>query len=162
MDVFPVSLADKIAPAPREVRLAGLIAVLAGAALLALGVVLVTAPSAPGINVAAEAAFYGVFAVGVLVCGVGLALGHTWARSPTVVIALMTAGAGWYLAVPSGLPGPGVPVILAGLLLLVLLFRQRSRAWALGQREDETEQAAAERGGLEGRAATRHESDDRR
>lgn len=156
-----MSLADKIAPAPREIRLAGLIAVLAGAALLALGVVLVTTPGAPGINVVAEAAFYGVFAVGVLVCGAGLALGHTWARSPVVVIALMTAGAGWYLAVPSGRPGPGVPVILAGLLLLVMLFRRPSRAWALGQREGESEQDAAERGGLEGRVATRHDSDDR-
>lgn len=159
--MFPVSLADKIAPAPREVRLAGLIAVLIGATLLGLGVVVVTAPSAPGINVAAEAVFYGVFAVGVLVCGAGLTLGHTWARSPAVVIALMTVGAGWYLAVPSGRPGSGVPVILAGLLLLVLLFRQPSRAWSLGQREGETEQDAAERGGLSGRAAARHDGDER-
>jgi hypothetical protein len=48
-----------------------------------------------------------------------------------------------------------VPVILVGVLLLVLLFRQPSRAWALGQEEGETEQEAAERGGLEGRAARR-------
>lgn len=159
--MFPVPLADKIAPAPREIRLAGLIALLAGVALLALGVVVVTAPSAPGVNVAAEAVFYGLFAAGVLACGAGLALGHTWARSPVVVIALITAGAGWYLAVPSGRPGSGVPVILAGLLLLVLLFRQPSRAWALGQREGESEQDAAQRGGLEGRAAARHEGDER-
>jgi hypothetical protein len=150
-----VSLADKIAPAPREVRLAGLIAALLGVALLAFAVVVLTAPSAPGNNVFAEAGFYLVFGVGVLVCGGGLALGHTWARSPGVVIALMTIGVGWYLAVPSGQPAPGVPVILVGVLLLVLLFRQPSRAWALGQEEGETEQEAAERGGLEGRAARR-------
>jgi len=156
-----VSLADKIAPAPREVRLAGLITGLLGAVLLAFGIVLISAPSVPGNNVAAEAAFYGVFAVGVLVCGAGLALGHTWARSPVVVVALMTAGVGWYLAVPSGQPGPGVPIILVGLLLLVLLFRRPSRAWAMGQREGESEQDAAERGGLEGRAAARRDHEER-
>ncbi|HKS44783.1 MAG TPA: hypothetical protein VJT49_06625 [Amycolatopsis sp.] len=146
-----MSLADKIAPAPREVRLAGLLAGLLGAALLAFGIVLVCQPGLPGNNVFAEAGFYAAFAVAVLVCGVGLALGHTWARSPAVVVALMTAGVGWYLAVPSEQPGPGVPIIGVGLLLLVLLFRRPSRAWALGQQEGETEQEAAERGGLEGR-----------
>lgn len=150
-----MSLADKVAPAPREVRLAGLIAIVLGAAVLALGVALLFAPAAPGNNVLAEAAFYVVLAVAVLVGGAGLALGHTWARSPGVVIALMTAGVGWYLAVPSGVPGLGVPVILAGLLMLVLLFRQPSRAWALGQQEGETEEDAAARGGIEGRAARR-------
>jgi hypothetical protein len=150
-----VSLADKIAPAPREVRLAGLVAALLGVALLAFDVVLASAPSAPGNNVLAEAAFYAVFALGMLVSAVGLALGHTWARSPGVVIALMTIGVGWYLAVPSGQPGPGVPVMVVGVLLLVLLFRRPARAWALGQREGETEEEAAERGGMRGRTADR-------
>jgi hypothetical protein len=153
-----VSLADKIAPAPRAVRLAGLVTALPGLGLLVFGVIVLVArggSSAPRNNVAAEAAFYLVFALAVLGCAAGLALGHTWARSPGVVIALITAGTGWYLAVPSGQPGLGVPVIVVGLLILVLLFRQPARAWALGQEEGETEEEAAERGGLEGRAARR-------
>jgi hypothetical protein len=156
-----VSLADKIAPAPREVRLAGAATALPGLGLLVFGIVVLVAPgasSAPRNSVLAEAAFYIVFALAVLGCAVALAFGHTWARSPAVVMALITAGVGWYLAGPSGQPGPGVPVILLGLLTLVLLFRQPARAWALGQQEGESEEDAAERGGMEGRA-TRREKD---
>ena len=153
-------LKDKIAPAPREVRLAGLVTALPGLALLVFGVVVLVASGesdAPRNNVLAEAGFYVLLALAVLCCAVGLAAGHVWARSPGVVIALITVGVGWYLAGPSGQPGPGVPVILLGLFILVLLFRQPSRAWALGQEEGETEEQAAERGGLEGRAARRED-----
>ncbi|WP_027942933.1 DUF7144 family membrane protein [Amycolatopsis taiwanensis] len=153
-------LADKVAPAPREVRVAGLITALLGVALLVLDGVLLASPSATGSNVLAEAGFYALFAIAVLMCGVGLAAGHTWARSPGVVLALMTIGVGWYLALPSEQPAPGVPLIAVGVLVLVLLFRQPSRAWALGQHADETEEEAAERGGLEGRRREREGSDD--
>lgn len=153
-----MSIRDKIAPAPREVRLAGLAAALPGIGLLVLGVVLLIVPGgsdAPRNNVVAEAGFFVVFALAVLACAAGLAMGHTWARSPGVVTALITVGIGWYLTGPSGQPGPGVPVILLGLLIIVLLFRQPARAWALGQRPGETEEEAADRGGLEGRHADR-------
>ncbi|NKQ59161.1 hypothetical protein HFP15_40600 [Amycolatopsis sp. K13G38] len=153
-----MSLKDKIAPAPREVRLAGLVTALPGLGLIVFGIVLLAATGqsdAPRNNVLAEAVFYVLFGLAVLGCAAGLAAGHTWARSPGVVMALITMGVGWYLAGPSGLPGPGVPVILVGLLIVVLLFRQPARAWALGQREGESEEEAAERGGLEGRAARR-------
>lgn len=151
-------LKDKIAPAPREVRLAGLVTALPGLALLVFGIVVLIASGqsdAPRNNVLAEAGFYVLFALAVLGCAAGLAAGHLWARSPGVVIALITVGVGWYLTGPSGLPAPGVPVILLGLVIIVLLFRQPSRAWALGQQEGESEEEAAQRGGLEGRAARR-------
>ncbi|GAB2992894.1 hypothetical protein LWP59_33135 [Amycolatopsis acidiphila] len=157
-----MSIADKIAPAPREVRLAGAVTALPGLGLLVFGIVLPAASGnsdAPRNNVLAEAGFYVVFALAVLGCAAALAMGHTWARSPGVVTALLTAGVGWYLAGPSGLPGPGVPTILLGLLILVLLFRQPSRAWALGQQPGESEEEAAERGGLEGRAAEREKKE---
>ncbi|HVV10878.1 hypothetical protein [Amycolatopsis sp.] len=153
-----MSISDKILPAPREVRAAGLVTALPGLGLLVFGIVLLAASGtsdAPKNNVWAEGAFYILFALAVLFCAVGLSFGHTWARSPGVVMALITVGIGWYLAAPSGQPGPGVPVIVVGVLILVLLFRQPSRAWALGQQEGETEEEAAERGGLEGRAARR-------
>lgn len=157
-----MSIADKIAPAPREVRIAGVATVLPGLGLLVLGIVLLTASGrsdAPHNNVLAEAGFYVLLALAVLACAVALAMGRTWARSPGVVIALITVGIGWYLAGPSGQPAPGVPVIVLGLLILVLLFRQPSRAWALGQRPGETEEEAAERGGLEGRTAEREKKE---
>jgi PGF-CTERM protein len=154
-----VPFADKISPAPREVRLAGAMTALPGVAGLILTLILlvngVGEPAKPGNNVYAEAAYYGVLALGTLACAAGLVLGKTWARSPAVVVALLLVGVGWYSAGPSGQPGFGVPTGLIGLLLLVLLFRRPSRAWALGQREGETEEEAAERGGAAGRAARR-------
>ncbi|QWF82275.1 hypothetical protein [Amycolatopsis sp. CA-230715] len=155
-------IADKISPAPREVRLAGAITLLPGVAVLVLGVMVLAESgrsSAPGNNVYAEAGFYGLFGIGIVAVGIGLLLGKLWARSPGVVVALITAGAGIYLTGPSGQPGPGVPTVLAGLLVVYLLFRQPSRAWALGQQEGESEEDAARRGGIEGRAERRESED---
>jgi PGF-CTERM protein len=158
-----VSFADKVSPAPREVRLAGLLTALPGVALLVLAVIVAEGsgkPAQPGNDIVAEVAFYVVLAAGVLASGTGLLLGRTWARSPAVVIALLTVGAGWYAAAPSGQPGFGVPAGLVGVGALLLLFRRPSRAWMLGQEEGETEEEAAERGGAAGRAARRDRQDD--
>jgi PGF-CTERM protein len=161
----PVSVlfADKFSPAPREVRLAGLLTVLPGLALIVLAVIemagAVGKPEAPGNNVFAEAAYFAVFGIGTVICGGGLLLGKTWARSPSVVVALLMIGVGWYAAVPSGQPGFGVPVGVVGLALLVLLFRRPSRAWVLGQEEGESEEAAAARDGAAGRAARREQGE---
>ncbi|NIH78732.1 hypothetical protein [Amycolatopsis viridis] len=154
-------LADKISPAPREVRAAGALTVLPGAGLLVFGVLLFASPgeTMPLTSVLAEAAFYVLFALAVAGCGVGLLFGHTWARSPGLVLALITAGVGWYMAGPSGRPGFGVPIIILGAVIIVLLFRRPSRAWALGQHEGETEEEAAERGGMAGRRRERGEED---
>ncbi|TWE30133.1 hypothetical protein [Prauserella muralis] len=156
-------LADKISPAPREVRLAGALTTIPGIALLAIAVVLAVeglgGASAQGANVYAEVAYYVVLAAGVLACAGGLLLGKTWARSPSVVVALVLVGVGWYATGPSGQPGFGVPLMLAGIAVLVLLFRRPSRAWALGQLEGETEEEAARRGGAEGRARRREQDD---
>jgi hypothetical protein len=154
-----VPIADKVSPAPTEVRLAGALTVLPGLALIVFTVLLLVnglgQPEQAGNNVYAEAAYYVVLAVATLFCGAGLLLGKTWARSPVVVIALLLVGVGWYSAGPSGQPGLGVPFGLLGIALLVLLFRRPSRAWALGQAEGESEEEASKRGGAAGRAARR-------
>ncbi|MDT7728472.1 MAG: hypothetical protein QOI21_5048 [Actinomycetota bacterium] len=152
-------LADKISPAPVEVRLAGAITGLPGLALLVLAALLLVngsgeAPQA-GNNIYAEVAYYLVLAAGTLFCAGGLLLGKTWARSPAVVVALLLVGVGWYSAGPASQPALGVPLAAIGVAVLVLLFRRPSRAWALGQADDETEEEAAERGGAAGRAARR-------
>jgi len=156
-----MALADKIVPAPREVRAAGALTALPGIGLLVFGIALFASPgdSLPLTSVLAEGAFYVLFALAVLGCAVGLVLGHTWARSPGVVMALVTAGVGWYMAGPSERPVFGVPIVILGVAILVLLFRRPARAWALGQHEDETEEEAAERGGLAGRRRERGEDD---
>jgi len=157
------ALAVKLSPAPREVRFAGALNAVPSLGLLALGVILLVRglqePAQPGNNVYAESGTFIVVALAFLAASAGLVLGKTWARSPGVVIALIVIGLGWYLAGPSGQPGWGVPLALVGLAALVLLFRRPSRAWALGLREGETEEEAAERGGLAGRRAEREGHD---
>ncbi|MFF5987813.1 hypothetical protein [Prauserella flavalba] len=159
-----MSLADKFSPAPREVRLAGLLTALPGLALLAIGVVLVVdflgQEPVAGNNIYAEVGYYLVLGLGVLACAVGLLLGKTWARSPALVISLVLVGVGWYATGPSGQPGFGVPIMIAGAAVVVLLFRRPSRAWVLGQEEGESEEEAARRGGLEGRHAQRERDQD--
>ncbi|AIJ25864.1 DUF7144 family membrane protein [Amycolatopsis methanolica] len=156
-----MALADKISPAPREVRVAGALTVLPGIGLLVFGALLFASPgdSMPLTSVLAEGAFYVLFGLAVVGCAIGLLFGHTWARSPGLVMALITAGVGWYMAGPSGRPGFGVPIIVLGVAIIVLLFRQPARAWALGQHEGETEEEAAERGGMAGRRRERGEDD---
>ncbi|SFP33335.1 hypothetical protein SAMN05421810_102290 [Amycolatopsis arida] len=158
-------LVDRISPAPREVRVAGALTALPGLAALALAVLLlVTAlrgQSTVGGDIYAEVAYYALLAAGVLACAGGLLLGRTWARSPAVVLALVVVGVGWYATGPSARPEFGVPLMAAGVLVVVLLFRRPSRAWALGMREGESEEEAARRGGYAGRVEAR-ERDERR
>jgi hypothetical protein len=152
-------------PVPTEVRVAGVLTGLPGVGLLVFGVLLLvhglSTPPIPGNNVWAEFGTFAVLALVFLAASVGLLLGQVWARSPGVVVSLLLVGVGWYLLGPSGQPVWGVPVGLCGLAALVLLFRRPSRAWALGMHDDETEEEAAERGGLAGRRAERerHEQD---
>jgi len=152
-----------LSPAPREVRIAGALTLLPSLGLLVFGVIVLVdglrTPTRPGNNIYVEAGTFIVVALAFLAAAAGLVLGRTWARSPVMVIALIVVGLGWYLAGPSGQPGWGVPVGLLGVAVLVLLFRQPSRAWALGQHEGESEEEAAERGGLAGRRAERERRD---
>ncbi|OZM73712.1 hypothetical protein CFN78_09380 [Amycolatopsis antarctica] len=150
--------ADKVSPAPREVRAAGAITALPGIAMLVFAGILLAGiggDSGPGNNVFAEVGYYLVVSAGTLACAAGLVLGKTWARSPSVVVALLLIGVGWYTGGPGGQPEFGVPIGLLGVVVLVLLFRRPSRAWALGTEDGETEEEAARRDGAEGRAARR-------
>jgi hypothetical protein len=158
-----VPFADKLSPAPSEVRLAGALTALPSLGLLVLGVILLvrglSGPTQAGNNIWVEAATFLLVGLAFLAAAAGLVLGKTWARSPVVVIALIVLGLGWYLLGPSGLPAWGIPLAVVGIVTLVLIFRRPSRAWALGLRDDETEEEAAERGGLEGRRAEREARD---
>ncbi|MET7989951.1 hypothetical protein ABZU76_03470 [Amycolatopsis sp. NPDC005232] len=159
-----MSLDENQPPTPFEVRLAGILTALPGLGLLVLGVVILVRglqePSQPGNNIWAEFGTYAVLAIAFLAASAGLVLGRQWARSPGVVVALLLMGIGWYVLGPSGQPAWGVPIGVCGLAALVLLFRRPARAWALGLREGETEEEAAERGGLAGRREERERHDE--
>lgn len=138
----PVRLAELFQPAPGEVRAAGVIAALPGLAAVVFAVVLLVdglsgSAAIDSGNVYAQAVTYAALGAGLLACGIGLLLGYTWARSPGVVISLMVIGIGWYLAGPSGQVQWGVPVIVGGVALLVLLFRAPAREWAFGEDKPE-------------------------
>lgn len=134
-------MADLFSPAPREVRLAGVIATLPGLAAVVFGVAylidaLVDTPTTKGgQSVYALGAYFVLLGLATSACGLGLLAGRTWARSPAVVIAVITGGIGLYMAGPSGQPLYGVPILLLGAAIMVLLFRAPSRAWALGEED---------------------------
>ena len=125
--------------APATVRGAGLVVTLQGLAGVAFAIaVLIRAfggNSTPGNNLYGEAAYFAVLGGGVLACGLGLLLGRTWARTPSVVIEIILLGVAWYAMGPSGRPELGLPVAALAVLVIVLLFHARSRAWSM--REDD-------------------------
>lgn len=130
-------------PAPREIRVAGVITMLPGVVAVVFALVLLFDAvagdlSTTGTNsVLGQAAYYAVAGAGLIACGGGLLLGQVWARSPSFVLALLLIGLGWYMAGPSGQPAWGTPIVLLGVALGVLLFRAPSRAWALGEDADD-------------------------
>lgn len=123
--------------APPTVRGAGLVVTLQGLAGLGFAIaVLVRAfggASTPGSNLYGEAAYFAVLGGGVLACGIGLLLGKTWARTPSVVVEIILLGVAWYAIGPSGRPELGLPVAALAALVIALLFNTRSRAWSLGE-----------------------------
>jgi hypothetical protein len=118
---------------PGTVRAAGLLVGIEGLAGLAFGVVLLIGGSSqPGVNVYGEAGYFGVIFGGVLACGIGLLLGKRWARGPATAIQILLLGVSWYAMGPSGQLGYGIPAAVFCVVVLVLLFRASSRAWADG------------------------------
>ena len=77
----------------------------------------------------AEAGYFLLLSVAVLLVGVGLLAGRRWARGPAIVVQLLLLGVAWYTAVPSGRPEFGVPVALVCLAVFGLLLGQRARSW---------------------------------
>jgi hypothetical protein len=123
--------------APPSVRGAGLVVSLQGLAGVGFAVaVLVRAiggGSTPGNNLFGEAGYFAVLGGAVLACGLGLLLGKTWARTPSVVVEIILLGVAWYAIGPSSRPELGVPVAALAVLVIVLLFTGRSRSWSLGE-----------------------------
>jgi hypothetical protein len=127
----------QVSAAPVTVRAAGVIVGLQGLTAIVFAVaVLVRAlggASSPGNNLYGEAAYFAALGGGVLACGVGLVLGKPWARTPSVVVEILLLGIAWYAIGPSGRPELGIPVAALSVVVLVLLFNARSRAWAEGE-----------------------------
>jgi hypothetical protein len=131
----------QVSAAPASIRTAGVIVGLQGLAGVGFAIaVLIKAfggGSTPGNNLFGQAGYFAVIGGGVIICGVGMLLGKTWSRSPAVVVEILLLGVAWYATGPSGRPEYGLPVAALCVLALVLMFRPTSRAWALGDNEDD-------------------------
>ncbi|MEV4319218.1 hypothetical protein [Actinocrispum sp. NPDC049592] len=118
---------------PGTVKAAGVLVGLEGLAGLSFAAILLIAGSSgPGRNIYAEAGYFTVIFGGVLACGIGLLLGKRWARGPAIAMQILLLGVAYYAIGPSSQPLLGGPVAVAGAVVLVLLLRAPSRAWADG------------------------------
>jgi hypothetical protein len=77
----------------------------------------------------AEAAFFVVCAAAMVACGLSLIGGRRWGRSPTIVVQIVLAAVGYYLAVPSGQVGWGVGLILLAVVTGGLLVTRPANDW---------------------------------
>lgn len=132
-------LAEVLVPAPREIRIAGAITTVLGVAALVFALILLvdaltgTSTTPGGNSVYAQAAVFAVLGLCIVAPGVGLFLGHVWARSPCFVWAIILGGLGLYMALPSGRPLIGIPVMALAVALMLMMFRAPAQAWALGE-----------------------------
>ena len=125
------------APAPRQVRLAGVLVALQG--LLALGfavVLVVRALTVEGTallvrDIVGEAGYFVVVGAGLTAVGLGLVAGRRWARTPAIVTQLLLLPVVYTLLGPSRqlLLGIVAGLYVAGTFLL--LISEASRAWSM-------------------------------
>jgi hypothetical protein len=76
-----------------------------------------------------QAAFFLVCAVGMVACGWSLIGGRRWGRSPTIVVQVVLAAVGYYLAVPSGQLGWGIALVIFALVTGGLLLTRPANDW---------------------------------
>ena len=113
-------------------RVAALVVVVEAAALVGVGVLTLVSGLSNDANTGqllAQVAYYLVLALALAAVATGLLRGRRWARTPAIVIQLITLGVGFYLAVPSGHPAWGVPVAAVALVTAFLLVGRAAGEW---------------------------------
>ncbi|HEY3751745.1 MAG TPA: hypothetical protein VGL80_21400 [Pseudonocardiaceae bacterium] len=124
-------------PAPRAVRIAGVLVALQGLTALAFAIaVLVRAFNvATGAgNLFGEVGYFTVLAVAILAVAGGLLWGLRWARTPAALLQLLLIAVAWYAIGPSSFVGLAIVTVIVCAATLVLLFLAPSRAWAIADR----------------------------
>jgi hypothetical protein len=76
-----------------------------------------------------QAAFFVVCAAAMVVCGLSLISGRRWGRSPTIVVQVVVAATGYYLAVPSGRLGWGLALFVLAVVTGGLLLTKPANDW---------------------------------
>lgn len=125
VDPPPISI-----PPPPPVRAAALIAAVQAVGVLVVAVVVIIARQDADLKWAlATASYFVVLALLIAAVSRGLLLGRRWARTPAVVVELIFALVGFYLAVPSGQLLPGLGIIAIGVVPLILLITRPANEW---------------------------------
>ncbi|MEV0678203.1 hypothetical protein AB0I60_16980 [Actinosynnema sp. NPDC050436] len=124
---------------PREVRAAGVLTAVQGLVGLGFAIALVVRAfqADHAVGVLGEAAYFVVLGGGVLAAGVGLVRGRHWARTPSIVVQLLLLGVAWYAYGPSGQQLYGALLGIYVVVVIVLLFTNPVRRWALGVDEND-------------------------
>lgn len=133
VNLFPGKAAGH---APAAVRGAGVIVAVQGVAALVVAVVLLVRGIAGADQRVANGvgtAVWFVLVGGVVgAAGRALTFGKRWGRGLAVVTQLLLLPVAWYLVVSSHQPAFGIPVSVAALTVLVLLFSPAAVRWAAG------------------------------
>jgi hypothetical protein len=123
-----------IVPSPSTVRQAAVVVALEGAVLVGVAVVLVVRHLAgvedqPWLSGYGTAAWFAIMGAGVLAAGWALWTGRRWGRGIAVFAQLLLLPVAWYMGVGSQRWLYGVPVGLAALATLALLFSPSALQW---------------------------------
>jgi Na+-driven multidrug efflux pump len=119
-------------PPPTQVRVAATVVLIEAAALIGVGALTLASGLSNEANtgqLVAQVVYYLVLAGAVAAVATGLLRGRRWARTPAIVVQLITVGVGFYLAAPSGHPGWGVPVAAVSLVTAFLLVGKAAGDW---------------------------------
>lgn len=126
-DPPPLSI---VPPAP--IKLAAVLVGAQALGLVAIAVATVASGAAHRVPIGelfAQGGYFVVVAVGVAAVALALLRGRRWARTPALVIEIIVTGIGFYLAVPSGQPAPGLAVMLVGIGVGYLLVSRPANQW---------------------------------
>ena len=114
------------------VRASALLVLLEAVGVVVMSVIIVVSGIGNGAAVGqllSQAAFFVVLALGMGACGAALLGGRRWGRTPTIVVQLVLAAIGYWMAVPSGRPVLGIGLILLALITGGLLVTPAANDW---------------------------------
>ncbi|MEO5832520.1 MAG: hypothetical protein ABJA16_13305 [Nakamurella sp.] len=125
VDPPPISI-----PPPPPIRLAGWVALVQAVLVIGVAVVVILARHDADLKWAlATASYFAVLAVLIAAVGRALLRGRRWARTPAIVVELIFALVGFYLAVPSEQVLPGIALIAIGAAALGMLLSKSANEW---------------------------------
>jgi hypothetical protein len=119
-------------PPPGPVRLAGVLVGLEAVGLLVLAALNLISGlrhhSAVG-QLLAQIAYFVVLALFLAAIAAALLKGRRWGRTPAIVVQILTAAIGIWLAFPSSPPAWGIGLIVLAVVFGALLFGRAGTAW---------------------------------